>query len=228
MTTDTGTRTSSNSTLRVGESTEGRPIRARVLRGSISGPVVLVVGAIHGDEPAGAEIVRGLGDRRPSGGVVVAISSLNPDGLAAGARTNANGVDLNRNFAAGWEASSEPGDPEYSGPSPFSERESHVARSLIRKLRPDVTIWIHQQHEPPLVRAWGQSAEAARTYARLAGMPFRAVPWLPGSAPHWQNRRYGSTSAFVVELPWGEVPPGDLQRLETALLELGRRLEDRA
>jgi murein peptide amidase A len=199
-----------------------------VLRGPVSGPVVLVVGAIHGDEPAGAEIVRGLADRRPSRGVVVAISSLNPDGLEAGARTNTNAVDLNRNFAAGFQASGEPGDPEYSGPSPFSERESHVARSLIRKLRPDVTIWIHQQHEPPLVRAWGQSVEAARMYARLTGLPFRALPWLPGSAPNWQNRRYDEASAFVVELPWSEISKRELRRHETALLELGRRLEDRA
>jgi murein peptide amidase A len=224
-TTDATARSASHATVRLGESTHGRPIDARVLRGSVGGPVVLVVGAIHGDEPASAEVVRGLDDRRPSRGVVVAIPSLNPDGLGAGMRTNARGVDLNRNFGTGWEASGEPGDPEFSGPSPFSERESRVARSLIRRLRPEVTVWIHQQHEPPLVRAWGQSVDAARVYARLAGMPFRALPWLPGSAANWQNRRFKGASAFVVELPWGRVSTPELRRHETAVLELGRALE---
>jgi protein MpaA len=208
----------------IGESTQGRPIRAHVLRGSVGGPVVLVVGAIHGDEPAGAEVVRGLVDRRPSRGVIVAVSSLNPDGVEAGTRTNARGIDLNRNFDSGWEASGEPGDPEYSGTSPFSERESGVARSLIRRLQPDVTVWFHQQHEPPLVRAWGQSVDAAWEYARLAGMSFEALPWLSGSAPNWQNHRFDGASAFVVELPWGEISKRELRRHETALLELSQRL----
>jgi murein peptide amidase A len=214
--------------VRIGESTQGRPIHARILRGSVGEPVVLVVGAIHGDEPAGAEVVRGLVDRRPSRGVVVAVSSLHPDGLEAGTRTNARGADLNRNFGSGWEGTGQPGDPEYSGPSPFSERESRVARSLIRRLRPEVTIWMHQQHEPPLVRAWGQSVHAARAYARLAGMPFRALPWLAGSAPNWQNHRFQGTSAFVVELPWGEISAREMRQHETAVLELARALDDGA
>jgi len=196
-----------------------------VLRRSVDGPVILVVGTVHGDEPAGSEIVRELRSRRPSRGVVVAVPSLNPDGVAAGTRTNARGVDLNRNFASDWEAHGAPGHPEYSGPRPFSEREAGLARSLIRKLRPDVTIWIHQQHEPALVRAWGQSVEAARTYAGLVGMRFRALPWLPGSAPNWQNHRFTDASAFVVELPWGELGDRELRRHEYALLELGRALE---
>jgi murein peptide amidase A len=225
---DTTTRIAPHATVRVGESTRGHPIRAHILRRTVGGPVVLVVGAIHGDEPASAEVVRRLVDGRPSQGVVVAVSSLNPDGLEAGTRTNARGVDVNRNFGSGWEASGEPGDPEYSGPSPFSERESRVARSLIRRLRPDATVWFHQQHEPPVVRAWGHSVDAARAYARLAGMSFEALPWLAGSAPNWQNHRFEGASAFVVELPWGEVPEGELRWHETAVLGLGRALEDGA
>ena len=227
-TTDTRARIASHATLRIGESTQGRPIRARVLRGSLRGPVVLVVGAIHGDESAGAEIARDVADRRPSRGVVVAVESVNPDGLAAGTRTNARGVDLNRNFGAGWEASGAWGHPEYAGASPFSERESRVACSLIRRLRPDVTVWFHQQHEAPLVRAWGRSIDAARAYARLADTPLHPLPWLPGSAPNWQNHRFERSSAFVVELPWDDVSGRELRRHESAVLELGRTLEARA
>jgi murein peptide amidase A len=203
----------------IGESTQGKPIRARILRGSIGGPVVLAVGAIHGDEPASAAVVRGV-KRPPPRGVLVAVPSLNPDGLTRDTRTNARGVDLNRNFASDWDPSSVLGDPEHSGPRPFSEVESRLARSLVRRLRPDVTVWFHQQHEPPLVRAWGRSVEAARTYARLANTPFEPLPWRPGSAPNWQNHRFGNGSAFVVELPWGEVPKRELRRHARALLKL--------
>jgi protein MpaA len=205
----------------LGESSQGRPIRARILRGSIRGPAVLAVGAIHGDEPASSAVVRRI-KRPPPRGVLVTVPSLNPDGLARDTRTNARGVDLNRNFASGWEPTGVLGDAEHSGPRPFSEVESRLARSLVRRLRPDVTVWFHQQHEPPLVRAWGRSVEAARTYASLVGTPFESLPWLPGSAANWQNHRFRDGSAFVVELPWGEVPNRELRRHARALLKLSQ------
>ena len=162
---------------------------------------MLAVGCIHGDECAGIDAVRrATRIQRPDAGRLVVVPNLNPDGLVLGTRLNARGVDLNRNFAASWRPIGEPGDPEHSGEAPFSEPETRLARRLIRRLRPDVTIWFHQQEER-LVRAWGESIPAARTYARLAGEPFRRMPWLDGTAPHWQNTRFPGTSSFVVELP---------------------------
>jgi protein MpaA len=218
---DGGARIDIRATATLGESTQGRPIRARILRGPSDEPVVLAVGSVHGDEPAGTEIVRRI-KRPPPRGVLVTVPSLNPDGLARKTRTNARGVDLNRNFGAGWDESSVLGDPEHSGPRPFSEVESRLARSLVRRLRPDVTVWFHQQREPSLVRAWGRSVDAARTYARLAKLPFEALPWLAGSAPNWQSDRFRDASAFVVELPWGEVPHRELRRNARAVCELTR------
>ena len=46
------------------------------------------------------------------------IQDLNPDGLHAGTRVNADGVDLNRNFSSGWQPIGQRGDPQYSGPTP--------------------------------------------------------------------------------------------------------------
>ena len=163
---------------------------------------MLAIGCIHGDECAGIAAVREaleLGCPPPGDGLVV-VPNLNPDGLALETRLNGRGVDLNRNFAEEWRAIGAPGDPEHAGPAAFSEPETRIARRLIRGLRPDVTVWFHQQEER-MVRAWGPSIPAARAYAHLAREPFRALPWMDGTAPHWQNRRFPGTSSFVVELP---------------------------
>jgi protein MpaA len=190
----------------IGHSPDGRPIRAIAVNGGAlddggSSPRVLAIGCIHGDECAGmAAVRRSYFWRRPEVGDLIVVRNLNPDGLALGTRLNGRGVDLNRNFAVDWRPIGARGDPEHSGPAPFSEAETRIARRLIRALRPDVTIWFHQQAEP-LVRAWGPSVPAARVYARLAGLPFHRLPWMDGTAPNWQNHRFPGTSSFVVELP---------------------------
>ena len=216
----------------LGRSSQGRAITASAINGlggghaRGAGPMVLAVGCIHGDECAGIKAVaRSRRGSPPSGDGVVTVRNLNPDGLALGTRVNARGVDLNRNFPAAWRASRAPGNPEYPGPRPFSEPESRISRELIEALRPDVTIWFHQQEER-LVRAWGPSVPAARLYARLAGEPFRRMPWLGGTAPNWQNRRYPGSSSFVVELPLDG--PSHPMRHGFAILRLAQELDEKA
>ncbi|MDX6512300.1 MAG: murein peptide amidase, partial [Gaiellaceae bacterium] len=136
-----------------------------------------------------------------------------------GTRLNARGVDLNRNFPSGRSGGGRPGDPEYPGTRPFSEPETRLAAALIARLRPDVTIWYHQPLS--LVRAWGRSVHEARRYARLAGLPFRRMPWLAGTAPNWQNHRTAGAS-FVVELPPGPLAPGVAARHAGAVLRLSQ------
>ena len=69
---------------------------------------------------------------------------------------------------------------------------------LIRRLRPDVTIWFHQPQG--LVRAWGASVPIARRYARLAGMRFARLRRPPGAATAWQAGAMPASRSFVVEL----------------------------
>ena len=59
--------------------------------------------------------------------------TINPDGVAAGTRGNAHGVDLNRNFPYDWRPL---GGGEYSGPAPLSEPESRAAHRLILESSP--------------------------------------------------------------------------------------------
>jgi murein peptide amidase A len=206
-------------TFTVGRSVEGRPIRAQAVGGF--GPTrVLAIGCIHGDECAGAVLGDALRRRRPAPSDTVFVPNLNPDGRVAGTRVNARGVDLNRNLPAGWRPAGRPGDPEHSGPRRLSEPESRLTARIVRRLRPDVTIWFHQQAEP-LVRAWGPSVEAARRYADAVGLPFQRLQWLPGSAPNWQNRRFPGTSSFVVELAPGALSTRSVWEHATAVLNMG-------
>jgi protein MpaA len=210
-----------------GRSAEGRQI-GLLQRGdpAIDGEV-LVFGCVHGDECAAREIqplAPASGCPDPASDIYL-VPNLNPDGYALGTRLNGRGVDLNRNFPVEWKPIGERGGPQHSGPHPFSEPETRLVARIVKRLRPEVTIWFHQHYgEQPLIRAWGQSVPAARRYARLAGLPFRRLPWLAGTAPNWQNRRFVDTASFVVELPRGPVPDGAISRLGEAIVLLGREV----
>jgi protein MpaA len=171
----------------LGYSERGRPIRVHRF-GDFSSPLkMLVVGCIHGDECAGIDVTRRLArGALPAGLDLWVVHNLNPDGTRLGVRLNGRGVDLNRNFGSEWRRIGRRWDPQYSGPRPWSERETRLARRLVLRARPDVTIWYHQPQA--VVRAWGGSAARARRY---------------GTAPNWQNHRFPRAASFVVELPAG-------------------------
>jgi hypothetical protein len=205
----------------LGRTARGRRVRAFRLGNPAGRRRVLVVGCIHGTECAGMAIARRLiAVRPPLAADLWVVQNLNPDGLALGVRQNARGVDLNRNFGSEWRRIGIRWDPQHSGPRPFSEPETRMARDLILRLRPRVTIWFHQPQA--LVRAWGPSIPAARRYARLAGMQFRALRWPAGTGPNWQNHRFPGTSSFVVELPAGPLAPASAERHVRAILAFTR------
>lgn len=186
----------------VGQSAEGRPIRATRVGSPRAARTVLVVGEIHGTEPAGRAVVASLRRSRPPRGVAyLLVDSVNPDGGRAGTRWNANGVDLNRNFPVAWELRGTPFDTYYSGPAPLSEPEARAVAELVAKVRPRVTVWFHQQMG--LVDRSGGDPTLERLYARRAGLPYRRIAPLPGTATRWQNATYPRDSAFVVELGAG-------------------------
>jgi protein MpaA len=207
-----------------GHSSQGRPIQLREYGLGDTSRRVLVFGCIHGTECA-ADDLPGFGRESRMPGSVFYVPNLNPDGLAHGTRLNGRGVDLNRNFPASWEPIGVRWDLQYSGPRPFSEPETRIAARLIRSIRPNVTIWFHQE-TVPMVRAWGPSVPAARRFARYlrpvryTPIPFRRLPWLAGTAPNWQNHRCPGTASFVVELPPGPLPRDDALRIGGAVARL--------
>jgi murein peptide amidase A len=199
----------------VGHSVQQRPITLVHVAGP--GPRILVVGCIHGNEPAGIAIVRALEQTHPKADLWL-VPALNPDGLAADTRQNAHGVDLNRNFPSLWQHFGHPGSTYYSGPKPFSEPETRAARDLIRRIKPRYTIWYHQHMD--VVWAYGRSTAAGRRYAQLAGMRLLHRSWLAGSATNWQNHLPDGGASITVELPAGSLDRNGLRRQVRAVLGL--------
>jgi protein MpaA len=209
---------------RLGRSVEGRPIAVVRIGDSAAPRKVLVVGTVHGDEPAGRAVVDLLRRRAaPPGVELLLVRNLNPDGLRGHTRQNAHGVDLNRNSSQGRRFLGGPGSRFYAGPRPFSEPETRAIRALILRERPSLAIWYHQPLrliDPP--QPGGDTL--ARRYGRLTGLPVRALSPIPGGLPRWQNVRVRRGSAFVVELAAGPLSAAGASRHAAAVLRLASAL----
>ena len=188
----------------IGQSLGDRAIVAERIGDPAAARVILAVGVIHGDEPGGLEVIDELRrDGAPEGTQLWLISSLNPDGLSSGARRNAHGVDLSRNFPNRWRGDVPPSSGYYPGPSPASEPETRAAMELIERIRPHVSVWYHQPWGAVLA-CKGAPRLAAR-YAKLVKMRTSCRgKGLRGTAISWENATVGGT-AFVVEFPRGAV-----------------------
>ena len=198
----------------LGRSEDGRAIVA-VRVGDPKATRVLVVGCIHGTECAGIAAARAL-ERVAAPVDLWIVPNLNPDGYAGGTRQNGRGVDLNANWSSQWRGGGRPWDGYSPGPRPFSERETRIARNLILRIRPRVTIWFHQHMN--LVWAWGRSSTAGRIYARAAGMRIYHHRWLNGTATNWQNHHLAGSASFTVELPAGSLSSRQVRRQVHAVL----------
>jgi protein MpaA len=207
---------SARRTLELGRSVQGRPIVA-VEVGDPHGTPVLVVGCIHGNETAGIAVARALERTNPRGLDLWIVPDLNPDGVAAGSRKNAHGVDLNRNFPWRWRRL---GGVYESGPRPLSEREARIAHRLILRLHPHLTVWFHQHLD--MVWASGGDRHLEKAFARVSGLPYHPMPQLAGSAITWQNNALRGTTAFAAELPAGPASPGAVRRYVRAVFAAAR------
>jgi murein peptide amidase A len=205
-------------TMLLGRSYDGRPIYVTRV-GDPDGSRVLVFGCSHGNEPAGIAVALALKFVHTSDDVWI-VPNLNPDGVAAGTRQNAHGVDLNANWSSEWQQRGVPWDVYYGGPYPFSERETRLARNLILRIHPRVTIWYHQHMD--VVWAFGPSTRAGRIYSRVSGLPLYHQHWLPGTATNWQNHHMPGTASLTIELPAGALSPQQVRQQVRAVLVVAR------
>ncbi len=122
---------------------------------------VLLIGGTHGDEYSSVSVVfKWLNtlDKHHSGLFHWHVAPLvNPDGLlqAKSTRTNANGVDLNRNFPTRdwkekskhyWEVTTNKNPRRYPGEQPLSESETRWLYNEINEFKPDIIVSVHAPH----------------------------------------------------------------------------------
>jgi len=138
---------------------------------------LVMIGGVHGDEPEGVTLAKATLEWLKSNTEKVKvpwilIPCLNPDGFAKNQRTNAGGVDLNRNYPAkSWTPDAK--EPRYSpGPHPGSEPEVQAMVKLIAELQPRLIIHCHSWN--PCIVVTGEPARKdGERLAKACGYPIQ-------------------------------------------------------
>ena len=175
-------------TKTLGYSIQNRPIEC--IQFGHTGPTALVIGAIHGNEPASCVLADTLREylisHRPCSLCqrILIIPVANPDGLAAGTRDNANQIDLNRNFPTDNRLNN-----EKFGLQPLSEPESQILYHLIETEKPARILTIHQPYG--CIDFDGPGEMLARRITLWCPLPLRRIGALPGSLGTWAGETKG-------------------------------------
>jgi hypothetical protein len=158
----------------LGTSVQGRTMWTLHITGANHNkPGVFYHGAEHGNEAAGASVVNYIAWTLLDGyGTDPALTALvdridwwlmpimNPDGYVAYQRYNANGVDLNRN----WAGPGSGNDPT-GGPFPFSEPETAALRDFLLA-RPDMLVHLDVHgYVPWIIWAWAHIPDPTPDHA---------------------------------------------------------------
>ena len=192
---------------------------------------ILVVGGTHGDELSSISIVfkwMHTLEKHHSGLFHWRINPLmNPDGALQRkhSRTNAKGVDLNRNFTtpdgesdaalAYWRSKTRENARRYPGPFPLSEPETIWLYEEIHSFKPDVVISVHAPYS--LVDFDAPNRDNA---PRQIGHLYRnLMGTYPGSLGNYAGVHLG-VPVVTLELPHAGIMPSKQQisRLWTDLV----------
>lgn len=202
------TRTGVVATRILGHSIQGRPITAYQLGDPAAAFTAVVLGSMHGYwEQAGQQVTSAMRSTAiPRGMNLWVIDTINPDGNALHQRTNAHGVDLNRNWPNKWAPIGRGGvfDSHYSGPAALSEPETRAMHSFLLAVRPRRVVSMHQPLNGVDTTDGGAKDVPFRTApaGRLAlpAKPFTCHDVCHGSMTGWLTN-YTSTVGITVEFP---------------------------
>jgi len=209
----------------IGSSVEGRPLQ--LLRIGHGPRKVLWIGGIHGDEREGRSSVDELPrllQQHPDASqrvTLLLLADLNPDGTAVLRRTNARGVDLNRNYPA---PNFKPG--RFHGRAPLDQPEARCLHDLILRERPDLVVVMHSWRGDHFINFDGPGHELAQRYHELSGYRLQestGIAPTPGSLGSWVGGSLG-IPILTVEYERGRDPWAVWQ--ETAAASLAVVLGD--
>ena len=206
-------------TQTIGTSRGGRPIVATVLGPADAPRRLVVVGVIHGNERAGKRVTDALRRLTLPAGLRVWLGPT---------RTNAAGVDLNRNFPRAWRYADR-GGSRYSGPRAASEPETRAMMAMLDRVDPGLVAIFHQ----PLYGVDSYGAKSMRTVRALASrmaLPVRSFDCqggCHGTLTQWFNAtRPGQ--AITVEFPGGTPSSTQVSRVARGVLAVGASARVRA
>lgn len=130
----------------------------------------LIIGVFHGDEPQGKYLIDEYLKKNNAEGLLF-IPCLNPDGLQLGKRTNANGVDLNRNFPTkNWELTEK--NEFFGGMRAGSEIETQFLTDTISEFKPELILTLHAPYK--VVNYDGPAKEISEKISQIINYPVEA------------------------------------------------------
>lgn len=208
----------------VGRSVQGRPLRAITV--GTGARRVLWIGGIHGDETEGvlatAELLRTVAEDPvlTASVTLTVLEDANPDGRAARRRTNANGVDLNRNFPA---ANFDPSPPEHGG-FPLSQPESRAVDALIDAVHPELIVVMHSWLGRQFVTSDGPAADLVSRFTAKSGMTYEYLDpsTYEGGLGLYASERWG-LPVIVVEFARGLDQGAAWRLIQAAALDVVTR-----
>ena len=154
----------------------GTPIELYKKTHTFSEKPILFIGGVHGDEPEGVrlaeELLRWMNDCNEDLFPWVLIPCINPDGYKKNNRTNANGVDLNRNFPSKDWSPETKAERYFPGPRPGSEKEVQALVRLIEDEKPQLIVHFHSW-EPCVVYTGKTGQKAAEILGEDTGYEVR-------------------------------------------------------
>jgi len=180
---------------------------------------ILLLGGIHGDEYSSVSIAFKWMNKlnRYHSGLFhwKVVPLINPDGLLRkhSRRTNANGVDLNRNFLYGsdskaslkyWKKRTRKDKRRYPGPSPLSEPETQWVTQLIKDFNPDAIVAIHA---PYGILDFDGPHKAPNN---LGPLHLKLLGTYPGSLGNYAGLQLGKP-VITIELPYAGIMPTDAE-----------------
>lgn len=186
----------------IGYSVRHQPIMAYHLGDPTSKVKAVLLGQMHGDEPAGTIVTSAVVHGPPIRGIDLwVIPTMNPDGNNAHTRGNAHGVDLNRNWPDHWTHLT---GIYYSGPRVGSEPETKAMYAFLQAVKPTLMVSMHQPLNGVDTTDGGARNPAfARRLATGLGLrltPFTCWSVCLGSMTGWLTN-HQSGSAVTVEFP---------------------------